>query len=193
MTAPPATFETTSVLILAALIAFSVFMWSRKTPTYVHAASLGAALLICGFVLGFFNVSGLSNSGDFSVDALAATTPALLQDLAIPAFVLLFAAPWLWVTRRWPPQISPVAGYVLHWVIVLAWGGLVLLQPLGFLDMSALLEGATAQERNGFVQEYAARSRAHGIATLSYFAVLAALWMTPLIGLIVSSLHKRSV
>ncbi len=189
----PATLDTPSALILAALIALSVFMWSRKAPTYGHAASLGAALLICGFVLGFLNVSGLSGTGECSVDALAAATPALLQDLAIPAFVLLFAAPWLWVTRRWPPQMPPVAGYVLHWVIVLAWGGLVLLQPVGFLDMSALLEGATAEERNSFVQEYAARSRAHDIATLSYFALLAALWVTPLIGLIFSSLRKRSV
>lgn len=174
-------FSAASLLVLFVL---SIVMFRHHYSPPRHAFVLAG---LCGVVMASWIVADTLYLTTYPLGLTAdLTTAAILPlsvvaGLAVPMWILLFVGVWHMLTSRCQAQSLRPVTYVIHWIIVLGWVTISLLEPTSNFATKDALSDLAPAERVAVYRQYLAAVRPHDRASLAYVVLVMALFFLPLL------------
>ncbi|WP_415403526.1 hypothetical protein [Tateyamaria sp. SN3-11] len=172
--------DTFSIACIAVLLGLSTVMYRRHVSATKHALALAG---LCGVVLAAWVVSETLTLNSSTPEILPPTMRPLsvVSGLTVPLLILLCLGAWHTLTHRWQAASQRLLSYTIHWIIVLGWVAVSLLEPTNIFAMPDTLSDLSEADLTAFMQQNNAAAHLHKWAVLGYLGLAVSLFVLPLL------------
>ncbi|WP_299656902.1 hypothetical protein [uncultured Tateyamaria sp.] len=182
----PPTLDAVSVICLLLLGMISLRLYRNGVSAALHAASLVALSLVSiGVSIVYATVTHFMSDPHTLSEAIAALSgrpPQLVLSLiGVPLFVLACLGPWQALTGNWHGALSRGRLYCVHWVVVIGWLAIALLEPTNVFALQPNLSERSPEEATSQIDQFRRARDIYRFLILGYAALVAAIFLAPFV------------
>ncbi|WP_299613913.1 hypothetical protein [uncultured Tateyamaria sp.] len=162
----------------------SLRLYRNGVSAALHAASLVALSLVSiGVSMVYATVTYFMSDPltlSEATTALSARPPHHFVSLiGVPLFVLACLGPWHALTGNWHGALSRGRLYCVHWVVVVGWLAIALLEPTNVFELQPNLSERSPEEVTGQIDQFRRAREIYSFLVLGYAALVAAIFLAP--------------
>ncbi|WP_299146266.1 hypothetical protein [uncultured Tateyamaria sp.] len=157
-------------------------MYRRHVSATKHAFVLAG---LCGAVFVVYIVSEtfaqISPTAERPPLAPATRPLSVVTELTVPLLILLCLGAWHALTSRWLATPQRLLSYSIHWIIMLGWLAVSLLEPNNIFATTGSLEKLKPEDFSALLPQNSAAMHFYERAVLEYLGLTVALFVLPLL------------